>query len=262
MKLKSQYTVQAYNTARDSENKIHDDAVARRYGFSGGLVPGVDVYAYMMHAPVARWGLSWLQRGSATCRFLKPVYDGSQAIVESDESDSKMAIEVHSAEQLCATGAAELPSDIPVIEGFSNPPDPPTARPVADEVSLAVGRLLGMRPLLLTPDYAAQYLSDVRETDPIFARQGLAHPGLVLRTCNWALSHNVMLGPWIHVGSAVQNLGSPRVGDTMSVSARVTRNYEHKGHRFVELDALVTAGSTPVAKIAHIAIYRPRQTAE
>ena len=41
------YAVVAYNSARASENKIHDDEVARRFGFSGGLVPGVDVYAYM-----------------------------------------------------------------------------------------------------------------------------------------------------------------------------------------------------------------------
>ena len=48
------YRVEAFNTAKASENKIHDDAVARRFGFGGGLVPGVDVYAYMAHLPVAR----------------------------------------------------------------------------------------------------------------------------------------------------------------------------------------------------------------
>jgi hypothetical protein len=37
------YRIEAFNTARESENKIHDDAVARRFGFGGGLVPGVDV---------------------------------------------------------------------------------------------------------------------------------------------------------------------------------------------------------------------------
>jgi hypothetical protein len=47
------YSVAAFNTAHDSENKIHDDATARRFGFGGGLVPGVDVYAYMTHMPVA-----------------------------------------------------------------------------------------------------------------------------------------------------------------------------------------------------------------
>ena len=50
------YPVEAFNASKESENKIHDDAVARRFGFRGGLVPGVDVYAYMTHLPVQRWG--------------------------------------------------------------------------------------------------------------------------------------------------------------------------------------------------------------
>src|ERR1043166_8133687 len=75
------YRVSAYNTAHDSENKIHDDATARRFGFGGGLVPGVDVYGYMSHMPVARWGRAWLERGTAECRFFKPVYDGEIAPV-------------------------------------------------------------------------------------------------------------------------------------------------------------------------------------
>ena len=50
------YSVVAYNTAKLSENKMHDDQVARRFGFSGGLVPGVDVMAYMIHLPVEEMG--------------------------------------------------------------------------------------------------------------------------------------------------------------------------------------------------------------
>src|SRR6185369_11990858 len=73
------YRIQAYNTSKQSENKIHDDAVARRYGFSGGLVPGVDVMAYMMHLPVAKWGRAFLERGLVEARFVKPVYDGEIA---------------------------------------------------------------------------------------------------------------------------------------------------------------------------------------
>ena len=47
------YRVEAYNTAHASENKIHDGEVARRFGFDGGLVPGVDVYGYMSHPALA-----------------------------------------------------------------------------------------------------------------------------------------------------------------------------------------------------------------
>jgi acyl dehydratase len=58
---------------------MHDDTVAKRFGFSGGLVPGVDVMAYMMHQPVARWGRAFLERGLIDARFIKPVYDGEIA---------------------------------------------------------------------------------------------------------------------------------------------------------------------------------------
>ena len=103
----------------------------------------------------------------------------------------------------------------------------------------------------------------MREANPLYAEEGLVHPGIILRACNWAVSHNVVLGPWIHVGSKIQNFAAARVGDTLSVRARIERNYEHKGHRFVELDVLVLARETsPVARVAHTAIYLPRQIAE
>ena len=60
--LLAPYQLLAYNSARQSENKMHDDGVARQFGFGGGLVPGVDVYAYMAHPAVARWGRSFLRR--------------------------------------------------------------------------------------------------------------------------------------------------------------------------------------------------------
>ncbi len=55
---------QAFNQATKSENKIHEDSVARKYGFRGGLVPGVTVYAYLVHPAVEAWGLDWLTRGT------------------------------------------------------------------------------------------------------------------------------------------------------------------------------------------------------
>src|SRR5919197_4949087 len=90
------HRVSAYNTAHDSENKIHDDATARRFGFGGGLVPGVDVYGYMTHMPVARWGRAWLERGSAECRFFKPVYDGEIATVTGSGDGDVLEILVES----------------------------------------------------------------------------------------------------------------------------------------------------------------------
>jgi acyl-coenzyme A thioesterase PaaI-like protein len=255
------YSVLAYNTAKESENKIHDDAVAQRFGFRGGLVPGVDVYAYMTHLPVATWGRAWLERGLADCRFLKPVYEGTTAIVAGELSAAALTIEVTVEGELCATGSATLRDGAASTPGTATfiEATPPEARPPADEASLAAGKSLGMRPLLVTEEFAANYLRGVRETDPLYAREGLVHPGMVLRTCNWLLTHNVVLGPWIHVGSMINNFAAARVGQTLTARAQVAGNYEKKGHRFVDLDALVLADGIPVARIAHTAIYRPRQ---
>src|SRR5216684_313678 len=109
------YRVSAYNTAKLSENKMHDDTVARRFGFSGGLVPGVDVMAYMMHLPVAKWGRAFLERGLIEARFVKPVYDGETADVTGEESDGGLSIEVESRGQRCATGRASLPASAPAL---------------------------------------------------------------------------------------------------------------------------------------------------
>src|SRR5438132_3978631 len=127
----SPYRVKAFNTATASENKIHDDAVARRFGFGGGLVPGVDVYAYdvyayMAHQPVAHWGRAWLERGAAECRFQKPVYDGDIATVTATETAEGLDLRVDSHGEICATGRASLP-DRPSAspEPFAEPPLPP-----------------------------------------------------------------------------------------------------------------------------------------
>jgi acyl dehydratase len=257
------YRVAAFNTAHDSENKIHDDETARRFGFGGGLVPGVDVYGYMSHLPVSRWGRAWLERGTAECRFLKPLYDGDTASVTGIENDGALEITVESRGSVCATGRATLPETerAPPLSAFRELPQRAT-RPPADEASLVVDDWLGLDPYPVTPEMAERYLADSHESAAIYREQGLLHPRDILRSCNFVISRNVVLGPWIHTGSRIRHFAAVAVGSTLTVRARITGNYEHKGHRFVEVDALVLANDTvPAARIAHTAIYRPRQVA-
>jgi acyl dehydratase len=257
------YRVSAYNTSKQSENKIHDDTVARRFGFSGGLVPGVDVLAYMLHLPVAKWGRAFLERGLIEARFLKPVYDGEVANLESIDAAGGLSIEVESRGELCATGTASLPDFAPslALDEFAAVAPVSERRPV-DERSYEVGRWLGTAPRDWAGGAAMEYLRDIRETDAIYAREGFGHPGLIQRVMNKVLVDNAILGPWIHVGSRMQLLSAGRAGDQLTARAKVTGNYEKKGHRFVELDALVVAnGTTPLAHCQHIAIYQPRERA-
>ena len=256
------YRLLAYNSARQSENKMHDDSVARQFGFLGGLVPGVDVYAYMAHPAVGRWRRAFLERGTLEARFVRPVYDGELTTVTAREANGGLDIEVTCSQQLCATGHATLATTpAPPIAAFKDMVAAEQRLP-ADQETLKPERWLGIRPLAVTAPFAAQYCDAVRETDPIYAAERLCHPGLLPRLCNWALVHNVVLGPWIHVGSRTQHFAAVEVGDDLSVRAKIVANYERKGHHFVELDGLILANAhKPIARVAHTAIWRPRANA-
>jgi acyl dehydratase len=75
------YHVVARNSAHASENRIHADHVARRYGFRGGLVPGATVYGYVSHALLETLGPAWVAHGATRARFVAPCYDGDDLLV-------------------------------------------------------------------------------------------------------------------------------------------------------------------------------------
>src|SRR5579871_5436577 len=149
------YRVEAYNTAKQSENKMHDDTVARRFGFSGGLVPGVDVMAYMMHLPVATWGRAFLERGLIDARFLKPVYDGEDVELTARESDGALELEVESRGEICATGSAQLPEAAPTFDIADYREVAPVAeRHPVSSASFELGSWLGTTPRAWAGDVA------------------------------------------------------------------------------------------------------------
>lgn len=284
MDAPSEYRVIARNTASASANKIHDDTVARRYGFAGGLVPGVDVYAYMAHVPAAGWGLEWLAHGSLRARFLAPVYEGDEVAVVPGEVSSTaggtvVPLEVRAgAGRICAVGEATLPAGADSEAALPAGPDgeAPAGRwagidraagpagfredaPEASPDTLRPGTPLALAPHGFHADRAGDYLDEVGERLSLFAAERVAHPGWLLRDANHVLSTNVALGPWIHVESAVRHHGLVRDGDVVDARARVVREWGRKGHRFVELDVgLFTGADRLVAHVSHTAIYRPR----
>lgn len=257
------WRVSAFNTAKQSENKMHDDAVARRFGFTGGLVPGVEVMAYMMHLPIARWGRAFLERGLIEARFVKPVYDGEIATARGEAQGEAIALAVESRGDLCATGSASLPERAPAVDLSAFPATAPAARrPPVDSSSFAVGRWLGTAPVVWGGQALRDYLAEIRETEPMFLDHDLVHPGTLQRIMNRVLVDNVVLGPWIHVGSRMQLLAPARGDDVLTARARVTASYDKKGHRFAEFDAVIVAnGARPVAQCHHVAIVQPRQQA-
>jgi acyl dehydratase len=271
------YRVRATNLSRYSANKIHDDAVARSYGYAGGLVAGTTVYAYLTRPLVAAWGLAWLERGTARLTLLRPVYDGEALGVDArlvGRSGSELAGEVTA--EVTATTAEGGPAVAALVAGHAwgtapalpdvaaYPAAPvPAVRPAAAAVFLRA-EPLGSPVLLLDEATATDYAREVDDSLAVYhhGREAVAHPGLLLQQANRALSENVVLGPWIHAASDVAHCGLARVGDRLSTRGRPVRAFERKGQRCVELDLLVVANDVrPVLHVRHTAIYEPRAAA-
>lgn len=255
-------TVSAYNTATASDNRIHDDATASRFGFTGGLVPGVDVFAYMAHAPMKLWGRDWLENGRMSARFDKPVYDGDEAILRTSEHGAGgMTLALWSRGSICAVGEAHRDGGAgagPDIPGRGVQPDP-EKRLAASPESLGVGLAMGYPLETYTAAEGREHLEMVREEAELYADGAIASPAWLLRRANYILATNVRLGPWIHVESDVRLHRVVRDGDVIDVRARVAGNHERKGHRIVDLDIAILADGDLAMSGRHVAIYEPRQ---
>lgn len=264
------YRVRARNTSTNSENKIHDDATAATYGFRGGLVPGITVYAYVTVPIVERFGLDWLDRGSMQVKFHQPFYDGEEVIVRADVDASADPINIaitaeREDETACATALATVNDRSawlgePRLEDYPEAPLPQLeARPAASRELLVPGTLLGT--LTETVSLAdTTVLENLDERLPIYiGAHAVAHPFTLLGLANQILVRNYKLGPWIHAASDLINWSVARSGEEISVRGRIADCFERKGHEFVVLDVLLAAKDNRVVQqVRHTAIYRPR----
>lgn len=256
----------AHNWATGSDNKIHDDVVAARFGFRGGLVPGVTLYGYLTTAVLASEGAAWLTGGTCSVRFGSPVYEGDH--VRAVLGDEGLLALVNDDGVACATGAIggplqSTPTPTPQPRPTPTPPGvptarPPSSRPPADASSLASGTVLESLRSLPSADAVEHYLAAVGIEDDVCRPIGLVHPAWLLLDANDILVANVRLGPWIHVGSEVSFYGPVRVDSALDVHASVVDHFERSGHRFTVLDVVTFAEGSAVQRVRHTAIYQPR----
>ena len=264
------FHVSAPAPSEPHENKIHEDDLARQYGFKGGLVPGVIMYAWMTHPVAEALGVEWLERGQFETRFAKPIYYEEPATIRArvtTKTAGAVTIEVtahNSVGEVCGTATLSLergarPSP-PDVAGYAVAPVP-VERPRATRAHLEGLKVLGTPELDLDGKAAAGYITRFGETLSLYAGAGApAHPGMHLEMANRALDRNVRMSPWIHVGSRGRHWSVARVGDHLAMRGRVQSLFEKKGHEFVEADLLLVAnGSRPVASIRHTAIYLLRK---
>jgi acyl dehydratase len=238
------FRVTAHNTAPDSDNKIHNDAVARSYGFRGGLVPGVTVYGYMIPAVLERFGRDWLAHGSIAFRLHAPCYEGDVVVSRC----RGQAVSAESEEgSLYASGIVGIGDNAGAATMFTLPPLPEMdQRPIASQETIVPGRRLGsIRPAL-----------DVTDESAI--------PERLLRMANEILMQNFRLGPWIHAGSEVRHHRLATCGQEITVSGVIQECFERKRGNFavvaLEMSGNDGAGSPRlVATVRHTFIYDLRR---
>lgn len=274
-------TLVAVNTAPDAENRMHGDE-ARRFGFAGGLVPGVDVLGYLAHEGAERWGAEWLGNGRFTGRLASPVYDGESVSVLAELlADDHLRTRVHGPD-----GALRAEATMAMIPlGYGSEGDPgretiaewttagqvqtarntaaaepidPADRPPASRDALRPGTPTAAMRSGFHADDAAPYLRQISEDHPLFCEQGFAQPAWLLALANFTLAATVRLGPWIHVSSDLWMLCPVRYGDEIEVRGVVTDCFERRGHEFVDLRVGYHRGGAPVALVDHRAIWSPR----
>lgn len=269
MPIPQSWEAEAYNQVPESENRIHSDATARRYGFQGGLVPGVTVTAYLCHPAVDAWGVDWLERGRARAVVSSPLYDCKRFRVEVTDASERAYEGVLTDEDdtRCATASVELPGSVPAPPSMRG--DPRVAagfqRPRASREIMEGLRAEGMHALRARWDTDAEivgYLRNPSELPELLRPDGggYANPAFSLALTNWALTGNVMIEAWLHLQTESQNYRPIPRGSELLVESAIADLFAKKGHEFVDLDVAAYLLDTrePVMSARLRAIYQLR----
>jgi hypothetical protein len=197
--------VSAATPAEPPENKIHEDDLARQYGFKGGLVHGVIVYAWMTHPVAEALGEEWLGRGAFEARFAKPIYYEEPSTVRARvaaRTATAVTIEVaahNSMDEVCGTATMSLDRSLaaspPTVADYAVAPLP-EERPLVTRAHLEGLAVLGTPELDLDASAAVSWVTRFGETLGVYGGAGApGHPGGHLDLANRALNRNVRMSP-------------------------------------------------------------------
>ena len=258
------YQISAINDALTSENRIHSDDIARRFGFTGALVSGVSVFGYLTRPLVAALGQEWFNHTIAEVKFLKPAYEGDLLTIRSDLlEDGQRHYQVSVANpdgvklaQMDSQRVDALPPADPLADSAADYVE--TDRPEISWELIEPGRPAPCFEFVVCNERQQEALSLMRdELEPY--RQGeapLVHPYLLLKECNHALMRMFVLPAWIHVGSRLLLRAPIRVGDTLEIVSVPTEKWQRKGHQFIRLYIAFRGPSEVALEVWHTAIFR------
>ncbi len=234
----------AYNQVPNSTNQIHDDDMAKRFGFKGGLVPGVTVSAYLLHPVADVFGIEFLERGYAHCRINSPLYDDEPFEVEITDRGLQHCHTklIRGADEPLARAETGIrPDSLPPVYrgddiGTESIQTPATSRKFEQ---LRSRGCLAFRYRWDTEHEMSSYLREPSAMLDLYAIDGFANPSYVLGISNWVLSANVYMNPWVHLETRSQNFAPIAAGTSIIAEMSVKGLFEKKEHEFVDVEVNV-----------------------
>ncbi len=259
---------EALNTAPDSENQIHGDDMAQRFGFQGGLVPGVTISAYLIQPAVAAWGMEFLDRGAAHVQVTSPLYDEETFQVQILSQGNAH----YEAQLVRAGGSISASAEVSLPELAASPParnHDPIAAPeyVGPPASIdTLTRLQQEGCVAYRYHWGAKhrmqhYLRDMSVMPALLSGDNAyANMSYLLGISNWILAGNAYMNPWIHLETTSQNYRPVPQGTDIVAEMRVVEFFEKKGHEFVDVNVALfdESDDTCLMTVRQRAIYKLR----
>lgn len=277
MPVPTSWQGQAFNQVPDSDNRIHSDELAREYGFTGALVPGVTISCYLVQPAVQAWGLHWLERGAVHATIKSPVYDERDFRVEVTQQPlpDRYHAQLLSEERLCATAEVWLPEALevePECQQHGLMADDYAAPEATREVMEKL-RTHGCpaKAFLWSAEHEmATYLRD-QTSMPALLRtpadtvgeppdSGYANMSFLLGCANRHFAAVARMSPWIHLEIRAQNFQAVLLNTPLVSEMTITDLFTKKGHEFADcvFNLFMVGSGRCVCSIQQRAIYRMR----
>jgi hypothetical protein len=270
--LPKSWKARAFNQVPESDNLIHSDELAKEYGFTGALVPGVTISCYLSHPAIETWGMNWLERGSAHVKVKSPLYDDEHFDVSVATSDGGYEAVLLSGGRVCAEGSFGLLSQVPASPIRTN------RHLLSSDYLPAIASLEVMQEfkahgcpamhfLWSAQHEMASYLREqsqmavLHRTDHVYSGGGYANLSFILGCANRHFAAVAKMSPWIHLETWSQNFQAIALGTQLVSEMRVLDLFEKKGHEFAdcEFNLFRVDDGSCVCSIKQRAIYLMRQ---
>ena len=255
----------ALNDAEASENRIHRDDIALKYGFSGALVSGVNIFGYLCQPLVRVYGAQWLNRGVLDVLFLKPAYQDDLLTIETENVGADAGERRHQTSAVNAEGVqiakldSALPAELPPIHELAHAVGEP-APTERQEIAWNLIDIDRPAPVYIWNPSEQDNMERVNaqrdHTSLYFGGNGLIHPYYLLDACNKALMRMFILPAWIHTGSRIILRKALHAGQAIEIRTVPIEKWERKGHQFIKLYIAMWSDDEVAVEVEHSAIFR------